>query len=108
MVHKLRNINKSNAKFVEENSTKEARITISQKPDDNFVLVKLDSEDYKTSLSLDKLIDSFDYFKRKSSLKHFQRNKNVLTLTNIFRASFKPLLKLLIDGKLKVFIVTLY
>ena len=108
MVHKLRNINKSNAKCIKENSTKEERITISQKPDENFVLVKLDSESYKTSLTLDKLIDGLDYFKRKCNLKHFQRNKNVLTLTNIFRASFKPLLKLLIDGKLKVFIVTLY
>ena len=101
MKHKLRNINKNNAKCKEENNTKEERITISQKPDENFVLVKLDSESYKTSLSLDKLIDSFDYFKRKSNLKHFQRNKNVLTLTNISKASFKTLLKLLIDGKLE-------
>ena len=51
MKHKLRNINKNNAKFIEENITKEERITISQKPDENFVLVKLDSESYETSLS---------------------------------------------------------
>ena len=101
MVHKLRNINKSNAKCIKENSTKEERITISQKPDENFVLVKLDSESYKTSLSLDKLIDSFDYFRKKSDLKHFKRNKNVVTLTNISKASFKTLVKLLVDGKLE-------
>ena len=100
MVYKLRNINKNNAKFIEENNTKEERITISQKPDENFVLVKLDSESYKTSLSLDKLIDSFGYFRIKSNLKHFKRNENIVTLTNISKASFNNLLKVLIDGEL--------
>ena len=51
MVYKLRNINKDNAKCIEENNTKDERITISQNPDENFVLVKLDSESYETSLS---------------------------------------------------------
>ena len=100
MVQKLRNINKNNAKCIEENNTKEERI-LSQNLDENSVLVKLDSESYKTSLTLDKLIDGLDYFKRKCNLKHFQRNKNVLTLTNISKASFKTLHKLLIDSKLE-------
>ena len=107
MKHKLRNINKNNAKFIEENNTKEERVTISQKPDENFVLVKLDSESYKTSLSLDKLIDSFDYFRKKSDLKHFKRNENVVTLTKISKDSFKTLLNIAIDGKLTVFLVIL-
>ena len=100
MVHKLRNISKINAKCIEENNTKEKRITISQKPDENYVLVKLEAESYKTSLSLDNLIDSFDYFKKKSNLKHFSTNKNVVTLTNISKASLKTLLKLATDGEL--------
>ena len=107
MKHKLKNINKNNAKFIEENITKEERITISQKPDENFVLVKLDLGCYKTSLSLDKLIDSFDYFRRKSDLKHFKRNENVVTLTKISKDSFKTLLNIAIDGKLTVFLVIL-
>ena len=60
----------------EENNTKDDRITISQKPDENFVLVKLDSENCEISLSLDKLINSFGYFRIKSNLKHFKRNEN--------------------------------
>ena len=100
MVHKLRNINKYNAKYIEENNTKEECITISQKPDENFVLVKLDAENYEISLSLDKLIDSFDYFSLKSNLKHFSKNKNVVSLLNITRASFETLLKLATDGEL--------
>ena len=99
MVHKLRNIN-INAKCIEENNTKEERI-LSQNLDGNFVLIKLDAESYKTILSLDKLIDSFDYFRIKSNFKHFYRNKNVVTLTNISRASFKTSLNLAIDGELK-------
>ena len=100
MVHKLRNTNKDNAKCKEENNTKDERITISQKPDEIFVLVKLDAENYEISLSLDKLIDSFDYFSLKSNLKHFSKNKNVVTLTNISKASLKTLLKLATDGEL--------
>ena len=99
MLQKLKNITKINAKCNEENNTKEERI-FSQKLDENFDLVKLDAESYETSLSLDKLIDSFDYFRVKSNLKHFKTNKNVFTLSNISKASFNTLLKLLIDGEL--------
>ena len=100
MKHKFSNINNNNAKSIEENNTKEEKITKLQKLDENFVLVKLDAESYETSLSLDKLVNSFDYFRIKSILKHFYRNKNVVTLKNISRASFKTLLEIAIDGEL--------
>ena len=74
MMDNLRNINKNSAKCIEVNNTKEERI-LSQKLDGNFVLVKLDSDNYKTILSLNKLIDSFSYFRRKSILKSFNRKK---------------------------------
>ena len=100
MKHKFSSINFNNAKSIEENNTKEEKITKLQKLDENFVLVKLDAESYETSLSLDKLVNSFDYFRIKSILKHFYRNKNVVTLKNISRASFKTLLEIAIDGEL--------
>ena len=99
MMDNLRNINKNSAKYIEVNNTKEERI-LSQKLDGNFVLVKLDSDNYKTILTLDKLIDSFSYFRRKSILKSFNRNKKVVSLLNISRASFETLLNLAIDGEL--------
>ena len=99
MMDNLRNINTNNAKCIEEYNTKDERI-LSQKLDGNYVLVKLDSDNYKTILRIAMLINSFGYFRRKSIFKSFNRNKNVVTLKNISRASFKTLLKLAIDGRL--------
>ena len=73
---------------------------LTQKSDDNSVVVILDLESIKTSVSLDELTDNFAYFDNKSNLKYFDKNKNIFALSNLSKASFKTLIKLTIDGEL--------
>ena len=90
-----KNYNKED-KCVEENKTVNRR-----KSEKNFVTVKLSSESLKTSVSLDKFVDIFAYFKKKSNLKYFYKNKNVFTLANLSKASFITSLELATKGKSK-------
>ena len=88
---------------IKENTTNKEMKTpeqLTQKPDDNSVVIILDTESFKTSVSLDELTEKFAYFENKSNLKYFNKNKNVFTLSNLSKASFKTLLKLTIDSEL--------
>ena len=86
-------------------TNKEMKISeqLAQKPDDNSVVVILDTESFKTSVSLDELTEKFAYFENKSDLKYFNKNKNVFTLSNLSKDSFKTLLQLTIKGEFKKF-----
>ena len=103
-VHQLNNNNDNKVdNCIKENIIKEEMKTsekLTQKPEDNSVVVILDTESFKPSVSLDELIDKFAYFENKSNLKYFNKNKKVITLSNLSKASFKTLLKLTIDGEL--------
>ena len=92
----------NNNNCIKENIKKKEMKTskqLTQKPEDNSVVVIIDLESFKTSVSLDKLIDKFAYFENKSNLKSLNKNKNVFTLSNLSKASFKTLFKLTIEGK---------
>ena len=93
---------------IKENITNKEMKTseqITQKPDDYSVVIILDTENFKTIVSLDKLIDNFAYFENRSNLKYYFKSKNIITLSNLSKASFKTLLKLTIKGEFKKFSV---
>ena len=94
--NKVDNCIKENIKKKEMKTSKQ----LTQKPEDNSVVVIIDLESFKTSVSLDELMDNFAYFKNKSNLKYFNKNKKKFTLSNLSKARFKSLLKLTIEGEL--------
>ena len=105
---KLVNLWDNNNNCIKENIKKKEMKTskqLTQKPEDNSVVVIRDLETFKTSVSLDELTEKFAYFENKSNLKYFNKNKNVFTLSNLSKASFKTLLKLTIKGEFKKFFV---
>ena len=94
--NKVDNCIKENIKKKEMKTSKQ----LTQKPEDNSVVVIIGLESFKTSVSLDELTDNFEYFENKSNLDFFNKNKKVFTLSNLSKASFKSLLKLTIEGEL--------
>ena len=97
----VKNDNKADSS-VEENVTKKVMKILKQliqKPEEKSLVVILDAKKLTTSVSVDKLIDSFVYFKKRNSFKHSNENNSVLTLTNLSKASFITLLKLATNGK---------
>ena len=103
---KLVNLWDNNNNCIKENIKKKEMKTskqLTQKPEDNSVVVIIDLKSFKTSVSLDELTEKFAYFENKSNLKYFNKNKNVFTLSNLSKASFKTLLQLTIKGEFKNF-----
>ena len=94
--NKVDNCIKENIKKKEMKTSKQ----LTQKPEDNSVVVIIGLESFKTSVSLDELTDNFEYFENKSNLDFFNKNQKVFTLSNLSKASFKSLLKLTIEGEL--------
>ena len=97
----VKNDNKADSS-IEENVTKKVMKILKQliqKPEEKSLVIIHDAKRLKTSVSVDKLIDSFVYFIKRNNLKHSNENNSVLTLTNLSKASFITLYKLATNGK---------